>query len=124
MIAGAVAVAQTRNGGVARIASEYDVGPGEIGPPAEDRAVIQELIARIQERRNGGGEPPRVEIDAFEARRALQEFIDNADDADVVAYYKTVRSTREKRNEIKAQLQSLRTQIERYAADRLVRPTA
>ncbi len=70
-------------------------------------AIVREDLAR---------EPtphvPKVEIDAFEARQALLNMVDNADDGDVIAFYKVVYRTNTERQQIKSTLNTIRGRIE------------
>ncbi len=50
---------------------------------------------------------PRVEIDPFEARQALREVVETADDGDIVAFYKVVDRIAGERAQFKAAIQAV-----------------
>lgn len=69
---------------------------------------LNEVIAAAEAK----AEIPRVEIDPFEARQALREVVETADDGDIVAFYKTVNRVASERAHFKAAIHRVEGMIE------------
>ena len=82
---------------------------------------LERVVAQAEAMRESS--QARVEVDPFDARRSLQQLIDDADDGDIVAYYKMVRRVADQRNQFKAAIAGAQEALDN-ARNRNERPPA
>lgn len=125
VIAGAVAVAQTRGApqfdDPPRIDEPLRIAPAELRKMSPARAErIQTLLRhRVREAPASSVAHQTAEcqhcgpqLDPIQARTELLDMIYNADDDDLVAFYLVVRDAKAKRDQLKSTFQSIKDRIE------------
>lgn len=102
----------------------YRLAPGVADDLTVEQSASIERVLQHARRAHEGNVVARVRLDPFEARRALQEMIDKADDRDVVAFYRVVADIKEQRDTARDRIESLRRRMDAARNTSRERPPA
>ena len=73
----------------------------------KDELPANELAALVLRGELPQAEEPKVEVDPFDARQALQQMINEADDDEIVSYYRAFREVRQRQQDFEAAVAGL-----------------